>query len=59
MDDQLVLDSSGVWVRKTAQMIAEKPLLPLERFSGLPFNADQSSDLMGNQHEDTHAVLLD
>ena len=59
MDDQLVLDSSGAWVRKTAQMIAEKPLLPLERFSGLPCNADQSSDLTGNQHEDTHTVLLD
>ena len=59
MDDQLVLDSSGAWVRKTAQMIAEKPLLPLERFSGLPCTADKSSDLMGSQHEGTHTVLLD
>ena len=59
MDDQLVIDSSGAWVRKTAQMIAEKPLLPLERFSGLPCAADQSSDLVGNQHEDKHTVLLD
>jgi len=59
MDDQLVLDSSGAWVRKTAQMIAEKPLLPLERFSGLPCAADQSSDLTGNQHEDIHTVPLD
>ena len=57
MDDQLVLESSGAWVRKTAQLIAEKPLLMLERFSGLPYTADQSSDLMGNQHEDTHTVL--
>ena len=59
MDDQLVLDSSGAWVRKTAKMIAEKPLLRLERFNGLPCTADQSSDLVGNRHEDTHAVLLD
>ena len=59
MDDQLVLDSSGAWVRKTVQMIAEKPLLPLERFSGLPCTAYQSPDLTGNQHEDTHTFLLD
>ena len=51
MDYQLVLDSSGAWVRKTAQMIAEKPLIPLERFSGLPCTVDESSDLTGNQHE--------
>ena len=59
MDDKLVLDSSGAWVRKTVQMIAEKPLLPLERFSGLPYTADQSSDLTGNQREKPHTVLLD
>jgi hypothetical protein len=43
MDDQLVIDSSGAWVRKTAQLIAEKPLLPPEHFGGLPCAADQSS----------------
>ena len=59
MDDQLLIDSSGAWVRKTAQLIAEKPLLPPEHFGGLPFAADQSSDFTSNQHEDTYTVLLD
>ena len=59
MDDQLVIDSSGAWVRKTAQLIAEKPLLPPEHFGGLPCAADQSSDFTNNQHEDTYTVLLD
>ena len=59
MDDQLVLDSSGAWVRKTAQLIAEKPLLPPEHFGGLPCAASQSSDFTYNQHEDTYTVLLD
>ena len=35
MDEQLVIDSSGAWVRKTAQLIAEKPLLPPEYFGDL------------------------
>ena len=59
MDDQLVIDSSGAWVRKTAQLIAEKPLLPPEHFDGLPCAADQSSDFTSNQREDTCTVLLD
>ena len=59
MDDQLVLDSSCAWVRKTAQLIAEKPLLPPEHFSGLPSAAGQLSDFTSNQHEDTYTVLLD
>ena len=49
MHDQLVIDSSGAWVRKTAQLIAEKPLLPQEHFGGLPCAADQSSDFTNNQ----------
>ena len=40
MDEQLVIDSSGAWVRKTAQLIAEKPLLPPEYFGGLPCAVD-------------------
>jgi len=32
MGDQLLIDSNGAWVRKTAQLIAEKPLLPPEHF---------------------------
>ncbi len=59
MDDQLVIDSSGAWVRKTAQLIAEKPLLPPERFGGLPGAADHSLDFSNHQHEDTYTVLLD
>ena len=59
MDDQLVIDSSGAWVRKTAQLIAEKPLLPPKHFGGLPCATDQSSDFTYNQHEDAYTVLLD
>ena len=59
MDDQLVIDSSGAWVRKTTQLIAEKPLLPPEHCGGLACAADQSSDFTNNQHEDTYIVLLD
>ena len=59
MDDQLVIDSSGAWVRKTAQLIAEKPLLPPKYFGGLPGAADHSLNSMNNQHEDTYTVLLD
>jgi len=59
MDDQLIIDSSGAWVRKTAQLIAEKPLLPPEHFGGLPCAASQSSDFTNNQQEDEYTVLLD
>ena len=57
MDDQLVIDSSGAWVRKTAQLIAEKPLFPPEHFRGLPCAADQSLDPTNHQYEDTVTVL--
>ena len=40
MDEQLVIDSSGAWVRKTAQLIAEKPPLSPEHFGGLPCAVD-------------------
>ena len=59
MDEQLVIDSSGAWVRKTAQLIAEKPLLPLEHFGGLACAVDYSSDSTNDRHEDTYTVLLD
>jgi hypothetical protein len=59
MDDQLAIDSSGAWVRKTAQLIAEKPLLPPEHFGGLPCAADQPFDFPYSQHEDVYTVLLD
>ena len=50
MDKQLVIDSSGAWVGKTAQLIAEKPLLPPKHFGGLDRAADQSFDFTSNQH---------
>ena len=53
MDDQLVIDSSGAWVRKTAQLIAEKPLLPPEYFGGTPCATDHSLDSTNKQYEDT------
>ena len=59
MDDQLVIDSSGAWVRKTAQLIAEKPLLPPEHFGCLPCAADHSMDSAIDQYADTYTVLLD
>ena len=59
MDDSLVRDSSVAWVRKTAQLIAEKPPLSPEHSGGLPCAASQSSDFTYNQHEDTYTVLLD
>ena len=53
MDDQLLIDSSGAWVRKTAQLIAEKPLLPQEYFGGTPCATDHSLDSTNKQYEDT------
>ncbi len=44
MDEQLVIDSSGAWVRKTAQVIAEKPLLSSEYFGLMSCNADHTPD---------------
>ena len=54
MDDQLVIDSSGAWVRKTAQLITGKPLLPPEHFGGQPCAADLSSDFTNNQQKDNY-----
>ena len=59
MDDQLVIDSSGAWVRKTAELIAEKPFPPPEHFGGLSYAADHSSDFTSDQHENIYTVLLD
>ena len=59
MDDQLVIDSSGAWVRKPTQLIAEKSLLPAEHFGGLPCAADHSLDSINHHYEDTYTVLLD
>ena len=59
MDNRLVIDASGAWVRKTAQLIAEKPLLPPEHFDGLPCATDYSLDYTNNQHEEPYTALLD
>ena len=59
MDDQLVIDASGAWVRKAAQLIAEKPLLSPELSGGMPNSAGHSFSSTGNQREDTYTVLLD
>ena len=59
MDDQLVIDSNGAWVRKTAKLIADKPLLPPEHFGGLPCAAYRLLDSTNHQYEDTYTVLLD
>ena len=56
MDDQLVIDASGAWVRKTLQLIAKKPLLPPEHFGVLPCTADHSMDSKNNQREDAHPL---
>ena len=44
MDEQLVIDSSGAWVRKTAQVIAEKPLLSSGYFGLMSCNVDHTPD---------------
>ena len=59
MDEQLIIDSSGAWVRKTAHLIAQKPLLPPEHFGGLPCASDHSLDLTYDHYEDTYTLLLD
>ena len=59
MDDQLFIDASGSWVRKTAQLIASAPLLPPDRCSGLPIAIEHSLDFTNDQHEDTYTALLD
>ena len=57
MDDQLFIDASGAWVRKTAQLIANKPLLPPEHFGGLPIVTEHSFDFTNDQHQDTYTTL--
>ena len=59
MDDQLFIDASGSWVRKTAQLIASKPLLPPDRRGGLSIATEHSFDFTNDQHEDTYAALLE
>ncbi len=59
MDERLVIDASGAWVRKTTQLIAEKPLLPPKHSYGLPCAADYSLDYTNNQNKDIDIVLLD
>ena len=59
MDDQLFIDASGSWVRKTAQLIASKPLLPPDRCDGLPIAIEHSFDFTNDQHEDTYTALLE
>ena len=58
MDEQLVIDSSGAWVRKTAQLIAEKPL-PLENFGGSPCAANQSYDYRSIHYDESYTVPPD
>ena len=59
MDDYLVIDSSGAWIRKTAQLIAEKPLLPSEHCSVISFATDRPFDSKSDQNGDTCTVLLE
>ena len=51
MDDQIIIDSSGAWVRKTAQLIAEKPLLPPEHFGGQPCAAENPPSDANDKNE--------
>ena len=59
MDDQLFIDASGSWVRRTAQLIASKPLLPPDRCGGLPMASEHTFDFTNDQHEDTYTTLLE
>ena len=59
MDDQLVIDSSGAWVRKTTQLMAEKPLLSPENSGGSSSVVENSIDFISDQLENTCIVLLD
>ena len=58
MDDQLFIDASGSWVRKTGQLIASKPLLPPDRCGGLPMASEHTFDFTNDQHEDKYTALL-
>ena len=55
MDEQLVIDSSGAWVRKTAQLIAEKPLLLPGYFGLMSCNVDHPPDDT-NHKNDAYSV---
>ena len=59
MDDQLFIDASGSWVRRTAQLISSKPLLPSDGYDGLPIAIEHSFDFTNDQHEDTYTTLLE
>ena len=59
MDDQLTIDSSGAWVRKAAQLIADKPLLPLERFEALTSHVEHSYKIGSKRYEQTYIISPD
>ena len=59
MDDQLFIDASGSWVRRTAQLIASKPLLSPDSCGGLPIAIEHSFDFTNDQHEDRYTTLLE
>ncbi len=60
MDDQLVIDSSGAWVRKTTQLMAQQqPLLPPKSSGGLPCATDHSVNVASNRCESAFTVYLD
>ena len=59
MDDQLFIDASGSWVRRTAQLISSKPLLPSDGYDGLPIAIEHSFDFTNDQHEDAYTTLLE
>ena len=59
MDDQLVIDSSGAWVRKTAELIAEKPLLPLKHLGDLPYAEKFLSVDINYTSKDHNTVIPD
>ena len=57
MDKQLCIEASGSSVRKTAQLIAGKPLLPPDRCCGLSIATEHSFDFTNDQDEDTYTAL--
>ena len=59
MYDQLFIDASGSWVRRAAQLIANKPLLPPDRGGGLPIAIEHSFDFTNDQHGDTYTTLVE
>ena len=58
MDDQLVIDSSGAWVRKTVQLITEKSLLYFRDLRALLWTVNHKSEPSSHQHEYTYIELM-